>query len=57
MERNDLEFVDLVRREWLQASSDKTLTQIVKEIPLTIRRLINIIDSLQNEVITLKENL
>lgn len=48
MEKEDIDFVDKVRKEWFQAEGFKTPISLLKSIPSTIRRLINIIDKLQD---------
>lgn len=55
MKGQDVKFVDDMRRNWMGGETNQTPVKILKDLPSQIRRLINIIDELDNENHLIKE--
>lgn len=57
MKKEEIIFVDKVRSEWFLGNKEVSPAQLLKNIPLQMKQLINIIDKLNNENIELKEKI
>jgi hypothetical protein len=54
MNDEEKKFVDNIRDLWFSGKTENTPNDILSKIPLHIRKLVNIIDKLDNELIDMK---